>query len=127
MEKENNLIKEIIFLTLRDWYLFVISFLIGLLILFLINRYTLNIYSATCSIAIKDEKSKFANNELLLSDQIRTAKLYTSINNEIYLLKTRDFMSDCLEKCDFHVSYISVGNVIESEVYGSELNSQIYY
>lgn len=113
--------KEIFFLVIQHWYLYLISLVIGFSIYWIINRYSQDIHETKCALMIKDEKMRLSGGELLVSDQLKVPKINSSIQNETYLLKSRGFIAECIEEVNFDISYYGIGKVLETETYGSAL------
>ena len=52
-------IKNLIYICLSHWYLFVAGAVIALAIGFVINRYTTNVYQVTGTVLVKEDKTSF--------------------------------------------------------------------
>lgn len=121
MEEDSLDIKKYIFLILSNWYWFAISIFIGLFISYLVNRYSINVYSIQSSLIIKDDDNTkgFTGAENLIQG-LRLVKNTKSVQNEIGVLKSYSLAYKTLTKLDeFNVTYVGVGRrgVVKRELY----------
>ncbi len=105
-EEEGIDIKKYIFLILSHWWLFGIALFISLTIAYLINRYSQEVYSASCSLIIGEEKSGAGTIEGVLDElsRLRTKKRNAVVENEISILQSYKMARLALEELDFGIT-----------------------
>ncbi len=106
--------KKLLNKVLRRWYWFVLSVIVAYTISWVVNRYTVPIYSATASLIINEEKKSTAELLVNVLDRYSPRK---NIDNEIAILKSYSMAAKTLKKLDFGISYYAVGRVRESLLY----------
>jgi len=102
---------------LKNWYLFVLSFMIATLFAWNVNKYNEPLYSLRTSILIEDKTNSSILNE---RGAISSSPLFLNqklIENQIALLKSHVQIKKIIEKLDFEVSYFSKGKYIWNEIY----------
>ncbi|WP_026838125.1 exopolysaccharide transport family protein [Gillisia sp. JM1] len=117
-EKESNFdLKAEIFKYLAYWKWLVLGFLIGGLLAFLYNRYTIPQFRTEASMMIlNEEKSNMANalpsggGSILTFDD-------NSLDNQIITLKSKRLVEKVVEELNHNISYFIEGNVITTEAY----------
>jgi len=109
-------LKNYIFLGLKYWYLFLISFLIFYGKALYDIRYSNKIYSAQITLMIKDDKQK--KNPLESSLPVMSSlSSYKTIQNEIEVIKSKEVIELALSKLDFGISYFVKGKIKSEELY----------
>ncbi len=120
-EEEGIDIKKYIFLILNHWWWFAITLFISVTIAYLVNRYSQEVYSASCSIIIGEEQSASGSVESILDElsRVRNKKRKAVVENEISILKSYKMARMALEELDFGITYIEVGrrNIAERQLY----------
>ena len=120
-EEEGIDIKKYVFLILSHWWWFAIALVFSLTIAYLINRYSQNIYSASCSIILGESDSRVGSVENILDElaRARGKKRKAIVENEISILKSYKMSRLALQELEFEVTYIAVGrrNIAESQLY----------
>ena len=113
-EAQNEVnIKEQIFNYLQYWKWFVLSVLVLLTITFVYLRYYVVEYGAASSILIKDEK-KGGTSEFSAFSDLNIFSGKNNVDNEIFILKSRQLSQDVVKKMDLDISYFSEGRVAVS-------------
>ncbi len=122
-EEEGIDIKKYIFLVLSHWWWFAITLFVSLTIAYLINRYSQEVYSASCSIIVGEEQSSAGSIESMMDElsRYRSRKRKAVVENEISILKSYKLARLALEELDFGVNYTAIGrrNIAESQLYSS--------
>jgi capsular exopolysaccharide synthesis family protein len=120
-EEEGIDIKKYVFLILSHWWWFAISIFISLTIAYMINRYSQEIYSASCSLIVGEEEPSAGSIESLLDEfsRVKNKKRKAVVENEISILKSYTLARQALEELDFGVTYTAVGrrNIAETQLY----------
>ena len=121
-EEETINFKKYLYLILSRWYWFVISFVIAGTVVYLINRYSDEVYEVSSSIIISDEASSMTG----VDNIIQQLGLYRrqrrkDIANEMEILKSYQLTYRTMKELDFDVSVIAVGRrgIKEMELYKS--------
>ena len=109
-------IKDQIIDYLHYWKWFVISVLLLLSITFVYLRYYVVEYGAASSILIKDEK-KGGTSEFSAFSDLNIFSGKNNIDNEIFILKSRELSQNVVKKLDLDISYFSEGRVVYKELY----------
>src|SRR5688500_11189555 len=103
---------------IRFWYLIVLSLAVSLIIAYLINRYSTNIYEVKASIIIKENEenagAKFLYNNELLNP-------YRNFYNEIYIMKSYPLLQEVMDSLGFDVSFYREGDIKTTEYYDPAL------
>jgi len=120
-EEEGIDIKKYIFLILSHWWWFGIFIFVSLTIAYLINRYSQEVYSVSCSLIVGEEQSGTGTIESMLDElsRLRTKKRKAVVENEISILKSYKMARLALEELDFNITYTAVGRrgIAESQLY----------
>ena len=120
-EEEGIDIKKYIYLILSHWWLFGIAIFISLTIAYLINRYSQEVYSASCSLIVGEEKSGAGTIEGVLDElsRLRTKKNKAVVENEISILKSYKMARLALEELKFDITYTEVGRreIAQTQLY----------
>ncbi len=101
--------REFFFKILNNWYYFLLSIFVSLLIAFAYSRYSKELYQS--STKIKIDKSDEVNDFLL--NNISDNKI--TINDEIKIFSSYPLVFQTLQDLRFDISYFDVGNVKNTE------------
>ncbi|MBS2212436.1 polysaccharide biosynthesis tyrosine autokinase [Carboxylicivirga mesophila] len=109
-------INRLIRLVLKNWYLFVISFPLCLGAVFIYHRYTVPVYKASATLLLKSSEQKTVTPSGLmegfgLSPEMR------SIENQSFIIRSRNIVKKAIDGLDFGVSYYQKGRFKDSELY----------
>jgi capsular exopolysaccharide synthesis family protein len=109
-------INRILKLTLRNWYLFLISIPLALAIVYVYHRYTIPVYRASTTILLKSTQNRsLAQSNLIegfgLSPEMR------NIENQIFIIKSKKLVKKAVDMSDFSVEYFRAGHFKDSEIY----------
>ncbi|MCQ2321565.1 MAG: polysaccharide biosynthesis tyrosine autokinase [Bacteroidales bacterium] len=107
-------IKNLIYICLSHWYLFVAGALIALAIGFFINRYTTNIYQVTGTVLVKEDKNSFDPTSIMTGISYGNMQ---NLENEMAILRSYSLCERVVKKMDLEVSYFEKGRVATTEMY----------
>ena len=105
-------IKQLIYICLSHWYLFVISVIVALAIGFAINRYKTNVYQTSGTVLIKDQNS-YDPTMLMTNLNFNTQ----NVENEMAILKSYMLTERAVKKMNLEVTYFEKGRVATTEMY----------
>ena len=108
-------IKQLIYIFLNNWYLFVIGAVVALAAAFLINRYTTTIYQTQGTVIVKDGRS-------IDPTTIMTTANFTNsqnLDNEVAILKSYSLTDRVVRNMGIEVTYMGKGRIKASELYKS--------
>ncbi len=123
---ENNILNkknkksafQLLFQQVIDYrYLFLASFLISLIVAYLINRYTKPVYMVSTSILVNEKESSSKNLESLLYGEGRATTPVNILSQEIAVLGSSSFIYRTLDSLDSRISYFIEGKIGKNEVY----------
>ena len=107
--------KQFFFKILKNWYFFVLSLIITLVIAFAYNRYTHELYKIETTILINEDNTIGDASDLFYEKTIQTQSM--SLENKELILKSYPLVYSTLEQLKFDVAYDIVGNIKVSETY----------
>ena len=120
LEKRNDNngidLKRIINIAIAAKYWIILSLLTCLAGAVVFLRYKQPKYEATMSILLVNNEDQFTNNLNLISDALGV-KSNTKIDNEIFIIKSKDLMSKTVESGGYNTRYFGVGRVAVREIY----------
>ena len=119
-EPKFNLREFLVKYLLNYWYLFVMSFLLTYMAVWLYLRYTIPKYEIKSSILIKvsEGESSSITEEFLLQD-LGVASNFKNLENEIQILKSRTLMNEVVERLKLNQRYFTKGRVRTIESYSN--------
>jgi len=106
--------KRILYRVLYYWYVIALSFALGLVIAFLVNRYTTRIYPITASIIIRESQER-ADARFIYNNPL--ANPYRNFFNELYMIKSVPLVEKVVTDLNFNVIIQKEGNFKTSEQY----------
>ncbi len=122
-EEESIDIKKYLYRILFNWWWFALSIFVALTVAYLVNRYSEDIYRASCTVIIANENTPRGDVESLIEDMtnMRNRRTKAVVQNEITVLKSYKMAHTALSGLDFNISYIAVGRrgIAESRLYKS--------
>lgn len=115
--QEDNELKKISDLFLRNYKLFILWILIAFAVAFSINQYTIPVYKITSSILIKEKNQKpeggvvndFLNSSLFFNNQ--------NFQNELWVIKSTPVIEQTIRNLDLAVTYYSKNGLQYSDAY----------
>lgn len=113
-EEQGIDIKQLVYVFLNHWYLFAICVLVALIVGFLINRYSANVYQTTGTVLIKEDRSSFDATTIMTNMSYGN---YQNVDNEIAILKSYSLTDRVIRKMNLEVTYMEKGRIAASELY----------
>ena len=107
-------IKQLIYIFLSHWYLFAICVFVALVVGFLINRYSTNVYQTAGTVLIKEDRSSFDATSIMTNMSFGN---YQNVDNEIAILKSYSLTDRVVRKMDLEVTYMEKGRIAATEMY----------
>ncbi len=121
MNTKNNIVQNsawdyrlILRMTIKYWYLFVISLILFVTLGNLYLKYVKPLYNIKTTVLIKDQKNKQIIDDILSEYKLETDR---NIYNEIEILKSYNLIGKTIRSLDWRVSYFSKGTIKELETY----------
>lgn len=108
--------RRVLYRALRYWYVVAVALATGLVIAFLINRYTTKIYPITASIIIR-ETEESAEAKILYNNPLVNA--YRNYYNELHIIRSYPLMTQVVEELQFQVSIQKKGDIKSTEQYNT--------
>lgn len=105
-------IKQLIYICLSHWYLFVIFVVLALAVGFVINRYKPSVYQTSGTVLIKSDQT-FDPTSLMTN--LNTGK--SNVENEMAILRSYSLAERTIKKMNLEVSYYEKGRVATMEMY----------
>lgn len=120
-EEEGVDIKKYFFLILKHWWWFAITLFISVTIAYMVNRYSQEVFSNSCTLIIGEPETRAGTVESMLDElsRIRGKKRKAVVENEISILKSHKMSRLALEELDFDIEYVGVGRrgIAETRLY----------
>jgi capsular exopolysaccharide synthesis family protein len=114
-EEEQSIdIKQLIYICLSHWYLFVIGVVIALVAGFFVNRYKPNVYQTSGTVIIKDQGGF---DPTALMTNLNTGK--SNVENEMAILRSYTLTERTIKKMNLEATYLEKGRVSTVEMYKS--------
>lgn len=108
--------RKITKLILSHWYLFVISLVLSLFVVWLYHRYTLPVYRASVTMLFKvDAERDFSRS--VITEGFGLSPEMKSIENQSFIIRSHAMALRAVNQLDFGLSYYSKGRVKDSEIY----------
>ena len=115
-EEQSVDIKQLIFIALHHWYLFVIFVVVALAIGFVVNRYSTKVYQTSGTVLIKEGRSNYDPTAIMTTMNFGNMQ---NIDNEIAILKSYSLTDRVVKKMGIEVTYIEKGRIATVEMYKS--------
>ena len=107
--------KAIFFKFYRYWYLFALTIFIALILAFVFNKYTKEIFEVKTTVLIKDKSENKLNPQDLLG--MGLFNNMQNIQNEIGILSSYTLSYRAVTKIGFEVSYFTEDHFVTKELY----------
>lgn len=109
--------KRVLDRVIRMWYLIVLSLCCGLIVAFLVNRYSVKRFPVRASIIIRESEenagAKFLYDNALINP-------YRNFYNEIYIMKSYPLLQGVIQDLGFDVSLYREGEIMTTEYYSRD-------
>jgi tyrosine-protein kinase Etk/Wzc len=115
--QEENDLKKVTTIFLRNYILFIVSTIITLSVAFLINQYSRPVYSISSSILIKDNKNQAVGREV---NEFLNSSLFgnnQNFQNELWVLKSSPVLEQTIRNLDLSITYYSKGRFQYHDAY----------
>ena len=110
--------RPIIYIVIKNWYFYVLAFILCFCIAFLINNYSTPIYKVSATILIKnDQKNKNIGNNLLDDKTLSFLNYSTNISDEVQILLSRGMLASVIDRLDMFIDIYEIGRVKSKELY----------
>lgn len=116
-EESNFDLKAEIYKYLQHWKWLILGLLLGGLVAFLYNRYTIPKYRSEASLMIVKDKEKNVMSALPSGGGSLLALDEAGLDNQIETLKSKSLVQSVIDELDQNISYYIEGNVITVEAY----------
>ena len=113
-EEQTVDIKQLIFIFLNHWYLFLIGAVVALAVGFVINRYKPNVYQTSGTVLVKDAQSGYDATDIMTNGSFRG---FQNVDNEMAILKSYTLTDRVVRKMDIEVTYMEKGRIATVELY----------
>lgn len=110
-------LKRVLASAIQFWYLIVLSALVGVVIAYIINRYSLRIFPVRAAIIIKESEENIGAKFLYNNEIVNP---YRNFYNEIYIMKSYPLLQEVIENLNFQVSIFSQGDIKNTEIYSPD-------
>lgn len=108
---------DILNMVLSNWYWFLLSILVcGLIGAFYLHR-TAPKYQRTATVLVKDSR-KGSGTEMIAFNDLLGGMGRRSVDNEVYIFKSRRLMEEVVKKYDLTTNYYVKGRIRTSDMYG---------
>lgn len=116
--QEENDLKKMFELFLRNIKLFILSVCFTIAVAFLYNRYSVPVYSISSSILIKEDESR-RQQVGNINDYLNSSLLGRNINfqNELWVLKSSPVLEKTIQNLDLTKFYFSIGRIQTNDSY----------
>ena len=119
-EKEEVSFIEILFRYLKYWKLFVLSGVIAVTFVFLYLRYTVPVYEVKSTVILKQMSNRrhlpSGRGEFGLGGMDLLGAV-NNIENEIYVMLSKNTVREVVDKLNLHTSYIVQGRIKSTDLY----------
>ena len=115
-KKEEIDIKQLFFVALNHWYLFLIFVVLALAISFVYNRYSPKIYQTSGTVLIKEKNNEIDPTAIMTTRNFGSAQ---NIDNEIAIMTSYTLIERVVKKMGIEVTYLDKGRIVSHEMYKS--------
>jgi len=114
LQEESVDFKVLIFKFAQNWYLFVLTVFVALVVAFLFNNYTAPVYEVDTTLLIKQGPSANDPSRVIGLGMFNQTK---SIENEIAKLRSFTHIYEVVQHLDFEVAYFEEKGMVRRELY----------
>ena len=113
-EEQGVDVKQLIFIALHHWYLFVIFVVVALAVGFVINRYSTQVYQTSGTVLIKEGRGGYDATSIMTSGSFGSIQ---NIDDEIAVLRSYSLTDRVVKKMGIEVTYKVKGRIGSTELY----------
>ena len=113
-EEQSIDIKQLVFIFLSHWYLFLIGAVLALAVGYVINRFKPKVYQTSGTVLIRDAHSSYDATAIMTSSAFSG---YQVVDNEIAILKSYTMTDRVVRKMNLEVTYLEKGRISKAELY----------
>ena len=107
-------IKQLFFVALSHWYLFLIFVVVALAICFVYNRYTPKVYQTSGTVLIKERNGDIDPTSIMTTRNFGGGQ---NLDNEIAVLRSYSLTERVVKKMGIEVTYLDKGRITGHEMY----------
>lgn len=115
-EEQSIDIKQLVFIFLSHWYLFVIGVVLALAVGYVVNRLKPSVYQTSGTVLIRDANAGYDATAIMTSSAFSGSQV---VDNEIAILKSYTMTDRVVRKMNLEVTYLEKGRVSKFELYKS--------
>src|SRR5659263_17195 len=103
--QEENELKKIIELILRNYKLFIAGIIVALGLAYLVNRFSIPVYKISSSVLIKEDTKQSGSSNV--NDYLNSSlfRMNQNFQNELWVLKSSPVIEQTIKNLDLSVSY----------------------
>jgi len=117
-EKEEFIsVMEIATLFIKHWKWILLGLIVALMVAFLYLRYTTPVYNITANVVLKEEKNSRSLQMPGSFEELAMMGAVSNVENETYILRSRNIIRSVINRLDLHTSYIVEGRVKSVDLY----------
>ncbi len=113
-EEQGFDIKQLIFMVLGHWCLFVIFVIAALAVGYVVNRYSQRIYQTSGTVLINEDRGNYDATAIMTTMNFGN---YQNIDNELAILKSYTLTERAVKKMGIEVTYMEKGRIAANEMY----------
>ena len=117
-EKEDMIsVMEVATLFMKHWKWIALGLIAALAVAFLYLRYTTPVYNITANVVLKEEKNSRSMQMPGSFEELAMMGAVSNVENETYILRSRNMIRSVINRLDLHTSYIVEGRVKSVDLY----------
>ena len=113
-DDQNIDIKQVFYVALNHWYLFLIFIVVALAVCFAYNRYTPKVYQTSGTVLIKERNSDIDPTSIMTTRNFGGGP---NLDNEIAVLRSYTLTERVVKKMNIEVTYFDKGRIAGREIY----------
>lgn len=115
-EEQSIDIKQLVFIFLSHWYLFLIGVVLALAVGYVINRFKPSVYQTSGTVLIRDANAGYDATAIMTSSAFSGSQV---VDNEVAILKSYTMTDRVVRKMNLEVTYMEKGRFSKTELYKS--------
>lgn len=115
-EEQSIDIKQLVFIFLSHWYLFLIGVVLALAVGYVINRFKPSVYQTSGTVLIRDANAGYDATAIMTSSAFSGSQV---VDNEVAILKSYTMTDRVVRKMNLEVTYMEKGRFSKVELYKS--------